>query len=67
MQTAQQQLRYRNAQVDGNVAWVGTESTLQRAQEGKTVVVLSTETMAQEDRRRLEDRAHPLVLAACTE
>lgn len=45
MQTAQQQLRYRQAQVEGNLAWVGTESILQRMQEGKTITLLSTETM----------------------
>ena len=45
MQTAQQQLRYRQAQVEGNLAWVGTESELQTVKDGKPMTLLSTETM----------------------
>ncbi len=45
MQTAQQQLRYRQAQAEGNIAWVGTESILSRLKDGKPIHLLSTETM----------------------
>lgn len=45
MQTAQQQLRYRQARAEGNVAWVGSESMLRTVKDGKEVVILSTETM----------------------
>jgi hypothetical protein len=45
MQNAKQELRYRQAQADGNVAWVGTESILQTSRDGKPMMVLSTETM----------------------
>ncbi len=45
MQTVHQQLRYRQAQVDGNMAWVATESELHTQKDGKPVTILSTETM----------------------
>lgn len=45
LQNAKQQLRYRQARADGNIAWVASESTLTAQQNGKAVVVLSTETM----------------------
>jgi ketosteroid isomerase-like protein len=45
MQGAKQQLRYRQARVDGNVAWVATESTIDAEEDGKHVLLLSTETM----------------------
>ena len=45
MQSTQQQLRYRQAQAEGNVAWVGTESILQTVKDKKTILLLSTETM----------------------
>lgn len=45
MQTAQQQLRYRQAQVEGRIVWVGTESVLQTVKDNKPVTILSTETM----------------------
>ncbi len=45
MQTAKQELRYRQAQADGNLAWVATESTLDATENGKHIVLLSTETM----------------------
>lgn len=45
MQTTQQQLRYRQAQVSGDVAWVGTESLLTTMKDGKATMFLSTETM----------------------
>lgn len=45
MQTAHQQLRYRQAQVEGDLAWVGTESELQTVKNKKPFVLLSTETM----------------------
>ncbi|MEO5596879.1 MAG: nuclear transport factor 2 family protein [Lysobacteraceae bacterium] len=45
MQTADQQLRYRQAQAEGTIAWVGTESILSRMQDGKPMHLLSTETM----------------------
>lgn len=45
MQTAQQQLRYRQARAEGSVAWVGSESILQTVKDGKALVILSTETM----------------------
>lgn len=45
LQNAKQQLRYRQAQVEGNVAWVATESTLDAVQNGKPIMLLSTETM----------------------
>ena len=45
MQAARQQLRYRQAQAEGDVAWVGTESTIQTVQDKKNRLLLSTETM----------------------
>jgi len=45
MQTAQQQPRYRQARVEGGIAWVGTESLLQFSKNDKPVLLLSTETM----------------------
>ncbi len=45
MQTAEQQLRYRQAQAEGNIAWVGTESIVSRMNDGKPMHLLSTETM----------------------
>lgn len=45
LQTAKQQLRYRQAQVEGNIAWVATESTLDKVENGNPVLLLSTETM----------------------
>jgi len=45
MQSATQQLRYRQARAEGNVAWVGSESDLQTTKDGKPVTILSTETM----------------------
>jgi ketosteroid isomerase-like protein len=45
MKDARQQLRYRQARIVGDVAWVGTESTLTRDKDGKPVSSLSTETM----------------------
>lgn len=45
LQNAKQQLRYRQARADGNMAWVATESTLTGQQNGKAVVLSSTETM----------------------
>lgn len=45
MQTAQQQLRYRQARRLGDIAWVGTESLLQTTRDGQPLLLLSTETM----------------------
>lgn len=45
LQTAEQQLRYRQAQVVGEIAWVGTESTIETRKDGKSLLLLSTETM----------------------
>ena len=45
MQTAQQQLRYRQAQAFGEIAWVGTESAMRITKNGKNSMLLSTETM----------------------
>ena len=45
MQAAQQQLRYRQAQIEGDVAWVCTESMLHSMKDGQMVMLLSTETM----------------------
>ncbi len=45
LQNAQQQLRYRQAQAEGNFAWVATESTLNKMENDKKSVLLSTETM----------------------
>ncbi len=45
MQTVHQQLRYRQAQAEGNMAWVATESELHTQKDGKMVTILSTETM----------------------
>ena len=45
MQTAHQQLRYRQAQAEGAVAWVCTESVIRTTQDKKNRVLLSTETM----------------------
>ena len=45
LQNARQQLRYRQAQAEGNFAWVATESTLNSMENGKKIMLLSTETM----------------------
>lgn len=45
MQTASQELRYRQARAIGDVAWVGTESVISRAAKGRTKNNLSTESM----------------------
>lgn len=45
MQNAQMQLRYRQARVDGNMAWVASEGLLQASKDGKPLAMLSTETM----------------------
>lgn len=45
MQTAHQQLRYRQARAAGDIAWVCTESLLHSMKDGKMNMLLSTETM----------------------
>ena len=45
MQTAKQQPRYRQARADGDIAWVGTEGLLETSEDGKPLLLLSTETM----------------------
>lgn len=45
MQSAEQVLRYRQARVDGNMAWIGTESEIESKKNGKTDTLWSTETM----------------------
>lgn len=39
------QVKQRTARVDGNLAWVGTESELHTSKDGKPLTLLSTETM----------------------
>jgi hypothetical protein len=45
LKTAHQQLLRRTARVNGDFAWVASESELHLQREGKPVTVLSTETM----------------------
>lgn len=45
LKTADIQVKQRTARVDGSTAWVGTESELHTAKEGKPMILLSTETM----------------------
>lgn len=45
LQTARQQPRYRRARATDGLAWVATESTIERVDHGKQSVSLSTETM----------------------
>ncbi len=45
LKTAHVQVKQRTAQVDGNTAWVGTESELHANKDGKAMTLLSTETM----------------------
>lgn len=45
LKTADVQLRQRTTRVDGDTAWVGTESELHATQDGKAMTLLSTETM----------------------
>ncbi|MGH8049819.1 MAG: nuclear transport factor 2 family protein, partial [Arenimonas sp.] len=45
LQNAQIQPRYRQAQAEGNFAWVATESEIQAVEQGKKILLLSTETM----------------------
>ena len=45
MKDSRQTLRYRQARVVGDIAWVGTESTVSHEKAGKTASSLSTETM----------------------
>jgi ketosteroid isomerase-like protein len=45
LKTAHQQLKRRSAHVSGDFAWVASESELHLQKDGKSVTVLSTETM----------------------
>lgn len=45
LKTAHSQVKQRKARVDGNTAWVGTESELHTTKDGKTLTLLSSETM----------------------
>ena len=45
MKDASQDLRYRQARIVGDIAWVGTESTVSHGKAGKAASSLSTETM----------------------
>lgn len=45
LQNAHIQQRYRQAQAEGNFAWVATESEIQATEQGKKILLLSTETM----------------------
>lgn len=45
LKNSRQVLRYRKARAEGNFAWVATESTLEGQEDGKKVLMLSTETM----------------------
>jgi ketosteroid isomerase-like protein len=45
LKTVHQQLLHRTAHVDGDFAWVASESELHTQKDGKPVTVLSTETM----------------------
>ena len=45
MKDARQTLRYRQARVAGDIAWVGTESVVSHDKAGKSAFSLSTETM----------------------
>lgn len=42
---AHSQLKHRTARVDGDIAWVGSESELHAEKDGKPLTLLSTETM----------------------
>ena len=39
------EIKHRTARVDGNLAWVGTESELHASKDGKPMTLLNTETM----------------------
>ncbi len=43
--TAQQTLKRRTARVSGDFAWIGSESELQAQEDGKSLTIVSTETM----------------------
>ncbi|HEL3255591.1 TPA: nuclear transport factor 2 family protein [Stenotrophomonas maltophilia] len=45
LKTAHTQVMQRTARVEGDLAWVGTESELHTTKEGKPLTLLSTETM----------------------
>lgn len=45
LKTAHSQVKQRTARVDGDMAWVGTESELHATKDGKAMTLLSTETM----------------------
>ena len=45
LKNAELQQRYRQAQIVGKVAWVATQILLHTVQDGKDIVLLSTETM----------------------
>jgi ketosteroid isomerase-like protein len=45
LKTAHVQLIHRTARTEGDLAWVGTESELHAAKDGKPLTLLSTETM----------------------
>lgn len=45
LKDARSQLKRRTARVEGDLAWVGTESELHATKDGKPLILLSTETM----------------------
>ena len=45
LRKAKSQLRYRQAHAEGSFAWVATETELQSEENGKPLLLLSTETM----------------------
>jgi len=45
LKNAHSEMKRRTARVDGSIAWIGTESELHATKDGKTITLLSTETM----------------------
>lgn len=45
LKNAHSEVTHRTARIDGDLAWVGTESTLHATRDGKPMTLLSTETM----------------------
>ena len=45
LQGTHSQLKHRRARIEGDLAWVGSESDLHASKDGKPIALLSTETM----------------------
>lgn len=64
LKNAHSEIKHRTARVEGSFAWIGTESELHAINDGKPLMLLSTENnTAEKFRCWLVDRAYSLVIA----